>query len=147
MTSSNSPIVSAGATAPTAPLISLLLLATRAPLSVERAAAAVDACMHRRDALGLGGVYAISEAHGVQLIEGPRDTVMEFLDETHADPQWSTVVVLIEERLLLRWFPAGVTRLRFLSGDLAAPYRAALDALACGDRQRAAVVLTEALVD
>jgi hypothetical protein len=127
-------------------LIHLLVFAVRADLSVEAAAAALDACMHRRDTLGLGGIYAISEAHVVQLIEGPRSKAHAFLDETRADPQWSTIEVLAETALLLRWFPPGDTRLRFLSGDLAGPYHAALDALASGDRERAVALLAEALL-
>jgi hypothetical protein len=146
MTSAAPPSDRASSTESAAPLICVLLFATRAPLSIDEAATALDACMHRRDALDLGGVYAISEAHVVQLIEGPRATVHAFLAETRADSQWSTIEVLAETALLLRWFASGQTELRFLSGDLAAPYSAALDALTSGDRHRAAALLAEALI-
>lgn len=129
------------------PLVHLLLIATRADLTVEEAATALDACMHRRDELGLGGVYAMSEAHVVQLIEGPRVTAQAFVAETRADPQWKEIDVLAETTLLLRWFPVGRTQLRFLSGELTGPYYAALDALASGDRYRAAVLLAEGLLN
>ena len=146
MTSSNqrSRAIETGASAGT--LVRLLLFASRADLSVDEAAAALDACMHRRDTLGLGGVYAISAAHVVQLIEGPHATVHAFLAETRTDLQWSTLEVLAETVLPMRWFAAGHTSLRFLSGELAAPYSAALVAWAGGDRHRAAVVLGEALI-
>jgi hypothetical protein len=146
MTSAAPPSDWASSTEPAAPLICVLLFATRAPLSIDEAAAALDACMHRRDALDLGGVYAISEAHVVQLIEGPRAAVHAFLADTRADPQWLTIEVLAETTLLLRWFPSSHTQLRFLSGDLAGPYGAAVDALASGDRDRAAALLAEALI-
>jgi hypothetical protein len=147
MTSANlPPSVGRSSTKACRPAHLLLLFATRAPLSVDEAAAALDACMHRRDALGLGGVYAISEAHVVQLIEGPRAAVHAFLADTRADPQWSTIEVLAETTLLLRWFPSGHTSCASSVAIWRAPTAPHSMPWPSGDRDRAAALLAEALI-